>query len=391
MRTHLSLAKALVAAIMLAFSTGPVAAAEPLGKGNAQWQKIVKAAEGESLNMMVMTGTTYANVVAAFQKAYPKIKVLMTQARPGNSTARIVTEQKNGQYHWDIFWGPSNSVSAVLVPANGMQDIRPFFVLPSVTDDRNWRGGFNLYAQDLTKRHFTFIAGMNVRTGGFAVNWDKIPKGSIKGWKDLLDPKGRGKIVIYNPTRPITGAIALSCALPLVGENYVRTLVRTQDLQPMRSSRLITDWIVRGRIAIVIGLSSSYLPKYQKRGLGKNIESIGGTVCSGAGGPGINVLKKAPHPNAAKVYLNWFLSKQGQEAFTKSFWKRNQLFSRRKDVAQPNSPAAKAAIAAHKSGKWLSTGSETHLPFMKKVLVITRAHFKSSKKKGKGKGKKKKN
>jgi iron(III) transport system substrate-binding protein len=374
-KNTLTLTTAAIAAALIGLSGG-AAAAQSIGKGNAEWAKIVKAAEGKPLNMMVMTGTAYATVAEAFQKAYPKIKVAITQARPGDSTARIVTEQKNGQFHWDIFWGPNNSVNAVLLPANGVQDMRPYFVLPEVKDDKNWMGGFDIYAQDRTKRTFTFLAAMNYRTGGFAVNYDMVPRDAVKDWNDLLDPKWQGKIVIYHPTRPITGAIALSCALPIVGEEYIKKLLTTQKLVPINDARLITDWIVRGRYPIVIGLSSTYLPKYRKQGLAKNIKEAGSTVCSGAGGPGINVLRNSPNGDTTKVFLNWFLSKEGQEVYTKAFWKFDQTFSRRTDVAMPEGPEVKETLDAFKRGKWVATGTESHGELMKQVLAITRKFYK---------------
>jgi ABC-type Fe3+ transport system substrate-binding protein len=364
---------------MLAIAVLAIAAsnkARALGDGNADWSKIVAAARQEKLVPMVMTGSAYANVMTAFQKAYPDIKVEMTQARPGDSSTRIVTEQQNGQFNWDIFWGPSNSLNAVLAPANALQDIRPFFVLPEVTDDSKWMGGFERYAQDMSKRPLTFLTGMSTRTGGFAVNWEKTPKGTLSDWNDLLDPKWRGKIVIYDPTKPITGAINLSCALPLVGEDFIKRLFSEQKLVQNNDARLITDWLVRGRYPIVIGLSSSFLPNYQKEGLGTQIEDIGGTVCGGVGGRGLSVLKNAPHPNATKVFLNWLNSREGQEIYTGEFWPFDQGFSRRLDVKPPEGPDAQAAINLFKSGKGIPTGSETHEQLMRRVLAITKTYFK---------------
>jgi len=348
----------------------------PASADAVELAKLAQAAKGNNLNLMVMTGSAYANTVKEFQKAFPDIRVNMTQARPGDSTTRIVAEQQSGLFHWDLFWGPNNNLSAVLVPADGIQSIKPFFVLPGVTDDKNWLGGFEIYAQNRTKRAFSFLAQMNVSTGGFAVNWDKVPKDSLKNWKDLLDPQWRGKIAIYDPTRPVTGAIHLACALPIVGEDYIRQLAETQKMVPLGDARLITDWIVRGRYPIVIGLSSTYLPQYQKEGLGKNIEDVGSTVCTGVGGPGLAVLKNAPNPNATKVFLNWLLSKAGQETYTKNFWPFNQTFSRRSDVTPPDDPRAQAAIEAVKSGNSIATGSELHVELINSVLKITKEHFK---------------
>ena len=362
-------------ALFLAASASGNTARSAVGDGNAQWASTVDAAKREKFTPMVMTGSAYANVMAAFQKAYPDIKVEMTQARPGDSVTRIVTEQQNGQFNWDVFWGPSNSLNAVLTPANALQDIRPFFVLSEVTDNKNWLGGFEFYAQDITKRPFSFLTGMSTKTGGFAVNWEKTPKGSLSDWPDLLDPKWRGKIVIYDPTRPITGAIHLTCALPIVGEDYLRKLLSEQKLVPNNDARLVTDWLVRGRYPILIGLSSSFLPNYQKEGLGTQVEDIGGTVCGGLGGRGISVLKSAPHPNATKVFINWLLSKEGQELYTKEFWPFDQGFSRRADVAPPEGPDAKAALDLFKSGKGIATGSETHEQLMHRVIAITKEYF----------------
>ena len=37
-----------------------------------------------------------------------------------------------------------------------------------------------------------------------------------------------------------------------------------------------------------------------------------------AGWGGVNLIDRAPHPNAAKLYINWLLSKEGQSAWQKS-------------------------------------------------------------------------
>lgn len=364
------------AVALIFFAIGTPARAAALGDGNTQWTQLVAAAKGQKLTVLAMTGSAYSDVLDAFQKAYPDIALEATQARPGDSTTRVATEQENGQYLWDVFWGPSNNLNAVLVPAKALEVIDPYFVLPEVTDDKNWRGGFALYSQDITKQHLAFLAQMTVGTGGFAVNWDKVPKGSLKNWHDLLDPRWRGKIAIYDPTRPVTGEIDLACALPFVGIDYIKQLFHDQALVPNNDARLITDWLVRGRYPIVIGLSGSFLPNYQKQGLGKNIDvSVGDTVCRGPGGPSIAVLKNAPHRAAATVFINWLTSHDGQEAYAKAFWPFDQSFSRRTDVALPNSPDAKTAVDALNSGKAVAAGSETHAELMNQVLAVAKQSF----------------
>jgi iron(III) transport system substrate-binding protein len=78
------------------------------------------------------------------------------------------------------------------------------------------------------------------------------------------------------------------------------------------------------------------LQDFQKQGIATSIKQVNLPDIDAAG-PSTNgtlwLVNKAPHPNAAKVYLNWFLSKEGQEAWT-SITTDN---SRRLDVA-PKDP-----------------------------------------------------
>lgn len=62
----------------------------------------------------------------------------------------------------------------------------------------------------------------------------------------------------------------------------------------------------------------------------KNVLEFIGDITKQVGGAGfgtVSLMDRAPHPNAAKVYINWLLSKKGQ-----SDWKKSQRNSRRLDV-----------------------------------------------------------
>ena len=90
----------------------------------------------------------------------------------------------------------------------------------------------------------------------------------------------------------------------------------------------ITSFVV---YPITIGIEYTDLEDFRKQGLGKNIgplpESYWKAQQISVGFGGIGLVDRAPHPNAARVYINWILSKEGQEAFSRV--PRN---SRRTDV-----------------------------------------------------------
>jgi hypothetical protein len=63
-------------------------------------------------------------------------------------------------------------------------------------------------------------------------------------------------------------------------------------------------------------------------GAGKNKDAIDGFFSTGIGGP--SIYSKPPHPNAAKVFINWLLTREGQVAWVKD--NEDQTCSARRDM-----------------------------------------------------------
>jgi len=59
----------------------------------------------------------------------------------------------------------------------------------------------------------------------------------------------------------------------------------------------------------------------------------------------ITLVNRAPHPNAAKVFINWFLSRRGQIVYQESHGDRDSL---RADIPKDKVPAAQRRIAGRK-------------------------------------------
>jgi ABC-type Fe3+ transport system substrate-binding protein len=93
---------------------------------------------------------------------------------------------------------------------------------------------------------------------------------------------------------------------------------------------------VRGRYPIGIGLSDGMLAPFREEGLGQTVRAINrggsGAIPAGNGSGTVMLLSNAPHPNAARVYLNWLLSREGQSAWTSRLGDK----SRRLDAAHGN-------------------------------------------------------
>jgi iron(III) transport system substrate-binding protein len=96
------------------------------------------------------------------------------------------------------------------------------------------------------------------------------------------------------------------------------------------------EWVVRGSRPIGIGLQSNLLEDFRREGLGFNVRPLdvpgGVALTPGSGGCACRI-NRPPHPNAARIYLDWFLSRDGQAAWNSG----TNANSRRLDV-EPSVP-----------------------------------------------------
>ncbi len=91
----------------------------------------------------------------------------------------------------------------------------------------------------------------------------------------------------------------------------------------------------------------------------------------------ISVPKNPPHPNATMVFVNWYLSKEAQEALVKSFWATGEAsVSRRKDVGHPDPAFQKKVIEGFQQdwmrGKGMMTDSDEGLRLQLRVIALAK-------------------
>ncbi|HLE02132.1 MAG TPA: extracellular solute-binding protein, partial [Dehalococcoidia bacterium] len=164
------------------------------------------------------------------------------------------------------------------------------------------------------------------------VNPSLVKPEELKSYKDLLDPKWRGKIIVGDPrvTGPSQAGFTFFYQHKDLGPDFIRALAAEKPAIS-RDWRQQIEWIATGKYAILVGGNTSVATPLMKEGLTVRIVDSrglkeGGYVTSGGGT--LALFNKAPHPNAAKVYINWLLNKEGQEGFSRAI----SYVSRRLDV-----------------------------------------------------------
>ena len=187
-------------------------------------------------------------------------------------------------------------------------------VLPEVLDQSKWFEGRHYFADKEGKYllKYALNPGVDVSYNTKLVNPD-----SIKSYWDLLDAKWKGKIVAYDPRARGSRLFSYFYYNPELGPRYLRRLFSEMDLTASRDRRQMTDWLAAGKFAIALRTApdASNLDDAKTQGLPVNWFTPGHfkEAVGISGGPAhVGVVNRAPHPNAAKLFINWFLSREGQ-------------------------------------------------------------------------------
>jgi ABC-type Fe3+ transport system substrate-binding protein len=369
----------LAAALLLAAVATPAVAA-PVS--DADWQKIVAAAKQEGkIVISYFTDAGMEPVLRQFEKE-TGIKVEATPGRPDAVVPKILTEQQNGQYNWDLLLQPVNNVRLVLEPAHGLEPILPFLVRPDVDDDAQWYGGIT--ARVKADPMYVFNDGVSDLGVGIEVDRAKVPASEVSDWPDLLKPEWKGKFGVYYPGRPADLTLALICYRPAFDsdakwEDYVRAFFAQQPVVSPEF-RTVADWLVQGRFSVVVGAEGSYLDglvkKLQKNIVGPVNQNRCGYPPTGTG-RAVSVPKNPPDRNATIVFINWYLSKKGQDLVVANFTATGvRSVSRRKDASHPDPEVQKKVLTGFLEdwlqGKGMMTESDEGLRLQRRVIELAR-------------------
>jgi ABC-type Fe3+ transport system substrate-binding protein len=87
------------------------------------------------------------------------------------------------------------------------------------------------------------------------------------------------------------------------------------DLTLSSDQRQLADWVASGQYPIALFLASQDVTIAQEQGLPINVvppDQFKEGAAVGLGNGGVSIVERAPHPNAARLYVNWLLSRAGQ-------------------------------------------------------------------------------
>lgn len=294
-----------------------------------EWEKTLSAAKKEgSVAVSYHGGKLYRNGYLEFMKAYPDIKLEVSADPTSKYIPRVRNERRAGVYTIDVRVGGPRTNHRV-IPEGVYAPLQSALILPEVLDDSKWLGGFSAGYSDLKKK-FSYSPFAN-KYGHVWVNRDFVSEGELKNVGDLLNPKLKGKFAMRDPRRSVgSGNTIISILLRIRGKEFVKKFLIDQKPVFSHKNRQLAEWMARGQHPLIPGLGSDQIDYLKQQGVGLNIRRVwlSEMLVMNFGIATVALMDRAPHPNAAKVFINWYLSRQGQTAVTRI----NKGNSRRLDV-----------------------------------------------------------
>jgi ABC-type Fe3+ transport system substrate-binding protein len=283
------------------------------------WERTYEAAKKEG--QVVFYGSqVYERIFGEFQKRYPEIKVAAVIGSGNDTVQRILNERRAGKFLADLYLSGMAS-GYRLYKAQAFDPIKPVLVLPEVVEQKRWWKGRHRLMDEEGQYLFAF----NESVVPFVTyNTKLVKQGEIKSYWDLLNPKWKGKMVSMDPAMgsAVDALLVFVYHHPDLGPEFLRRLLSEMEMTASRDARQIVDWLAVGRFSVAVFTTPSRadLDSAKAQGLPldwidpKDIREGAGTNSSNGT---LGLINRAPHPNAAKMLINWLLSREGQITYQK--------------------------------------------------------------------------
>ena len=320
MKTHSGLSAALLGLALLGLTSSASA---------ASWDDTVAAARKEGELVVVLGGAASRNYRPIFKHFEEKfgIRTAVSTGGGGKQADRILAERAAGKYEVDIIMVGGTTANDRLLPNSVVDPIAPVLFHSEVVKKSLWYREKHHYSDQEEKYVFAFSGTADITPIVMRFNTKKLPIEEAKKIDSVwtfLDKRFAGEIVALPPT--IAGAGGTYFVVPVhpdLGEKYLRRFFSSElNVAFIQDYRQIADGVARGKytMAIFVGSAGRDIDSLGRKGLPvanfsrvleKPMKERPVLRASGASN-NLTVVNRRPHPNATKLFVNWFLSKEGQ-------------------------------------------------------------------------------
>jgi iron(III) transport system substrate-binding protein len=302
----------------------PAAGAATAGDLCANPQKIqgfttcadVAAAEKEGAVVIyspdVEQGT--AKMLEAFHALFPKINTNYVRLQTGALYAKVQAERQARTYVTDVLNLSDIGLAFDFQKRNGYER----YISPEMA----------AYKADFMSKPEGYWTWGSINVSGIAYNPTVVPPAQApKSWEDLLDPKWKGSLSVKTSNSGLQH-FTWYMLTKVLGAEYWQKLAK-QEPRAFDSYVQQYDRLVNGQDKVTECAQYSGFVQFKQKGA--PLEFVLPAMGAVAGPEVWGIVDHAPHPNAARLFLDWFLSPAGQKPFIDALF----MHAARPDVAPP--------------------------------------------------------
>jgi iron(III) transport system substrate-binding protein len=362
--------EAVLLACLLGSAVSAIAAEE--AKGRNDWSRVAEAAKKEGQLVVYISG--YDAILPDFEKEYPKIKITAVTGRGNQLGPRLLAERRAEKYLADVSSTGANPNYQQYYLAKALDPIKPALILPEVIDQSKWYLKKHQYSDPEGQYVFNYVGSATY--GAVNYNTKLVHVKDFKSYWDLLNPKWKGKIEARDirEAGPGAGNTRFFYYHRDLGPAFIKKLFGEMEVTLFRDFRQGPDWLATGKFAICFFCDVDVLKQQ-----GLPVDTFGPRVFKEGGGlvqqfGTVALINRAPHPNAAKVFINWLLSRKGQIALQrKTMHAESPADSLRIDIPKDDVPFEQRRLP---DIKYLDTGKPEWMD-MKPVLDVVNEALKA--------------
>lgn len=307
----------LVGIVPLTFVCGAgVFAGEPKSARPAEWERTLVAAKKEGkIVLAIPPSTELRKEMEPVLKQKFGLEAELVAAPGPRNASRIAAERKSGVRYFDaLIVGTGTAVG--LAHDGMLEPIESFLILPEVKNEKEWWGG-HIWEDNVSTNRYLYSFLADVSTHGIWYNSSLAKPEELRSFDDYLAPKWKGRIGFSDPRVPSSGQSVWSFMWDIKGEEFLKKLVQ-QDFFLTRDLRQLTDALSKGKVSLAFGIGRSQAEPFVKAGLPikpapRPQEGLPASNSFGV----LGIVKDPPHSNATKIFVNWFLSREGQDWYGK--------------------------------------------------------------------------
>lgn len=278
---------------------GALAATAAAQAPDAQWQKVIEAARKEGSVVMyngAPGSTTVRDINRMFEARYG-IRVQAIEGRPGEIRERLRAERASGRAVADVFYS-GRTLTDQLAREGALEPSGP---LPNA---KNFAPPAFAHQYGSMVNHVCY---------GILVNTRLVkPEDEPRSWNDLTDPKWKGKIISDDLRTVGGGGTLFTVGYDVLGPQFHEKLGQ-QNLHFSKDMRAEPRRVARGEYPIYIPQPLPYSLTLKGLPVKMIVPQEGCPVVTFD----IVTIKDAPHPNAARLLADFYLSKEAQTVFAR--------------------------------------------------------------------------